>query len=246
MTSSTSDVHRPLLTRLRSTTEVSEAAEAAIRSLPVRPLEYEPKTDLITEDARLGYSFFLIEGTAASYKIEENGSRQISSFHQPGDMPDLYTLQLGRADSSITALRHTVIGTVQHSDLRALCHSNSEVCDILWRQTLIEGSIAREWVSNVGRRDALSRVAHIFCEVAARSAAVGIGTLAECPFPITQADLADATGLTAVHLNRTVQELRQAGLIQLTRRDLSILEWDRLADAGGFNPNYLFLREPPP
>jgi CRP-like cAMP-binding protein len=110
----------------------------------------------------------------------------------------------------------------------------------IWLDTLIDSSIFREWVVNVGRRDARERIAHLLCELAARLRSTSSGTQGQnYDFPLTQEQIADCTGLTAVHTNRTLQGLRRDGLISLSSSRLTILDWDRLAEVGDFNERYL-------
>ena len=124
-------------------------------------------------------------------------------------------------------------------ELRQLAHERRAIGEALWRDTLIDASIFREWVLNVGQRDARERIAHLLCEFAARGHAVGLGSAEGFDLPMTQAEIGDATGLTAVHVNRTLRALREQGVIAQERRRLIVRDWSRLARIAGFHPRYL-------
>lgn len=237
------DVYHPLIERIRSNRPLSSDAERALRMLPLNITSHAPREDIVADYSAPTSSMFIIEGTAASYKLDQQGVRQITSFHLPGDMPDLMSLHLPQIDTAISAVGACRVAHVKHTDLIALCDASSEVTQALWRLNLIDAAIIREWVRNVGRRSAIARLAHLLCETLTRTEAVGLGSRDQCPFPINQQHLADATGLTPVHLNRTLQQLRSRSLIALDRRTLSVPSFARLAAAGEFNADYLYIRE---
>jgi CRP-like cAMP-binding protein len=111
----------------------------------------------------------------------------------------------------------------------------------MWKDTLVDGSVFREWIANVGRRDAATRIAHLLCEFALRLKLAGLGEQTSYELPMTQEQLADAVGLTSVHVNRTLQQMERDDLITRNKRSVRIADWQRLADAGDFDPTYLHL-----
>jgi CRP-like cAMP-binding protein len=195
----------------------------------------------VREGDRPSRSCLVLDGFAATYKMTGDGKRQIMAFHSPGDIPDLQSLQLKVLDSSLGTLTACKVGFIQHEVLRDLCRRYPRINDALWRETLINAAIFREWMTNIGRRDAYNRIAHLFCEWIVRLRAVGLVRDRVCDFPMTQNELADATGISTVHVNRVLQELRGNGLITLKAGTLTILDWEQLKQAGDFDAAYLHL-----
>ena len=159
-------------------------------------------------------------------------------------MPDLQSLHLEVLDITVTTLTPCKVGFVQHEAMRELCARFPRLSDAFWRETLVAAAVFREWVMNVGRRQAYARIAHVFCEWMTRMEAIGLAADNTCEFPMTQNELADATGMTTVHVNRTLQRLRAEGLIELTGSKLTILDWERLQQVGDFDPTYLHYSRP--
>ena len=229
----------PIITKLRSTLTLSDDEKAAILRLPMHVMGLKADQDIVREGDRPTRSCALLEGFACTYKITDAGKRQIIAFHIPGDLPDLQSLHLRTLDNSVGTLTACRVGFIQHQDLRALCHAHPRIADALWRETLIDGAIYREWVLNIGRRDAYAGIAHLLCEWMTRLRAVGLTQDLTCELPMTQIELGDAVSLSTVHVNRTLKELRGAGLVTLRRGSLTVSNWDRLVEAGGFDPTYL-------
>jgi CRP-like cAMP-binding protein len=195
----------------------------------------------VRDGDRPSRSCLVLDGFAATYKMTGDGKRQIMAFHSPGDIPDLQSLQLKVLDSSLGTLTACKVGFIQHEVLRDLCRRYPRINDALWRETLINAAIFRRWMTNIGRRDAYNRIAHLFCEWIVRLRAVGLVRDRVCDFPMTQNELADATGISTVHVNRVLQELRGNGLITLKAGTLTILDWEQLKQAGDFDAAYLHL-----
>ena len=133
---------------------------------------------------------------------------------------------------------------IQHEDMCSLIRSHPRLGDLFWRDTLIDAAVFREWMIGMGRRSAETRIAHLLCEVLVRMRAVGLANGDACELPITQAELGDALGLSTVHVNRTLQEIRKAKLITLRGATLKVIDWDGLQKAGEFDPTYLHLEKP--
>lgn len=181
----------------------------------------------------------ILRGFAYRQKIGGDGQRQILSFHIPGEFVDLQNTMLGVADHSVQCVNGCEAAIISRSALIQIADQYPRLRAAMWIDTLLEASIFREWLLNVGRRDARTRIAHLLCELAFRMTELN-GTR-DGPFrlPLTQEQLADATGLTAVHTNRTLQALRREGLIQLSSGSLAILDWERLREVGDFDELYL-------
>jgi len=220
-----------------------DGERAALESLPVRVEQIRTDQDIVREGDRRDSCFVLLEGVAAALKRTGTGKRQIMTFHIAGDIPDLQSLHISRLDNTVSTLTPCKVGFVEHDALVNLCARFPRITNALWRETLTDAAIFKEWVLNVGRRDAYAGVAHLICEVVTRMRAVGLVHDDRCAFPMTQNELADAVGISAVHVNRTLQELRAAGLITLGRGKLHILDWEGLKQAGDFAPDYLYLEE---
>ena len=214
---------------------------AAICSLPMQFMDIRADQDIIREGDRPQRCCIIFEGMSAWSNLTGTGRRQIQSFHIAGDVPDLQSLHLERLDSTLFTLTSCKVGFVQHEVLHALCKQNDRVCQYFWRSTLIDAAIFRQWVTNVGGRQAYSRVAHLLCEMIVRLKAMGLSNGATAKFSITQPELADATGLSVVHLNRTIKQLREDGLIEMKDRFLKVNDWDGFQAAGDFDPAYLHL-----
>ena len=170
-----------------------------------------------------------------------HGKRQIVSFTIAGDIPDLQSLHLKVLDNSISTISPCRVGFITHDDLRDICTRFPRLAAAFWREALIEGAIFREWVTNVGRREGASRLAHVQCELLVRLKAVGLVEDHVCDLPITQGEFADAVGFTPVHVNRVLQQMRADGLIETQGTRLRVPDWDRLKEVGEFDPTYLHL-----
>jgi CRP-like cAMP-binding protein len=229
-----------LLTRkLQTLARLDEADREALASLNFRTEEFEAGRYLVREGDDASACCLLVEGYACRHKLADDGGRQIVSFHMAGDVVDLQHLLLARADHNVQALTRALVAWIPCIELKRVGRERPTVGQAMWRETLIEASIFREWVLNVGRRDAKARIAHMLCEFAARLAHAGLGPIERFPLPMTQTDIADATGMTPVHVNRTLRQLREEGVIAHKHRDLQILDWRGLRRAGGFDPAYL-------
>lgn len=189
---------------------------------------------IVREGQRANQCCLLISGFAFRYKIAGNGARSIQAFHMGGDFLDLQNALLGEADHSVQTLSAARVAMVARSDLLRLAETHPRVGFAMWYDTLVDGSVFREWITNVARRDAPTRIAHLLCEIGVRMEASGSGERDSFELPVTQDQLADATGLTSVHVNRTLMELERQGLFTRTLRYVAVPDWQRLSDAGDF------------
>ena len=183
----------------------------------------------------------IVSGLAFRHKLTADGRRQIVSIRVPGDFLDLQHLFLDMADHNIQALTALEVIDINRKDLQDLVLSRPTIARAIWTETLIEASILREWVLNVGRRDGHGRIAHLLCEFAQRMQEAGTDLHAGFHLPITQEQLGDAVGLTSVHVNRMMKLLVSEKVIAFDRRHIKILDWERLRSAGDFSSLYLHL-----
>jgi CRP-like cAMP-binding protein len=232
----------PVVRRLGSLRRLSEAGVAAIRTAArERTTKAAAGEDIVCEGDRCDSVRLFLSGWACRYKALEDGRRQIVSFVLPGDTCDAHIYLLSNMDHSIATLTPVTYAELDRAAFERFVSADVTVAEALYCETLAARAIQREWAINLGRRDALERVAHIICELFERLQVVGMVEGNTFAFPVTQMDLADATGLSTVHLNRTLQELRAAGLITLRDRSLTILDPQALRNTAMFNPNYLHL-----
>jgi CRP-like cAMP-binding protein len=185
------------------------------------------------------YCTLLLSGFAYRYKLTGEGGRQIISLHCAGEFLDLQNSFLGVADHSVQMLTEGEVALIPPGTIEQLALSNPAIARALWIDSLIDAAIFREWVVNVGRRDSRTRVAHLLCEFSLRLEAAGLASNHTYELPMTQEQLADAVGLTSVHVNRVLKQLGEEGLISRDRRAIVITDWNRMRQAGDFNQRYL-------
>jgi CRP-like cAMP-binding protein len=231
----------PLLRKLANFTKLSEEECAVVHDCTRDVREFGAREDIISQGDRTAGVKLLLEGFACRYKVLEDGRRQIVSYFVPGDLCDLRVFILKRMDHSIGALVASKVAEIAPDDVLKLTHNFPSLTRALWWSTLVEEAIAREWIVNVGQRNALERMAHLFCELLYRFRAVGLNEGNSCTLPLTQVELAETLGLSSVHVNRTLQELRRQRLITLENGTLTIQDLDALKEVSFFNPDYLHL-----
>ena len=233
--------HAQLIAKLSSVAQPHEREIAALLDLPVRVREFDRGEDLVSLGERPSHSSLLLTGVACRYKTVPDGNRQIMAFHIAGDIPDLQSLHLRVMDHSIKALTRTRVAQIAHEPLRDVIYGSRTICHVLWRDTLVDAAIHREWMMSIGRLSAHSRIAHLFCELLLKHKAAGLAEGSDFPMPITQAEIADALGLTGVHVNRVLQDFRREGLLGLDRSTAKIPDWRRFEEVAAFDPTYLHM-----
>lgn len=242
MTSRRPDALDPMLRKLRLWAKLDAGDEQALLDLPHEIVRVGKQRTLINDGDVVTHCWLLLSGFCARYKIVGNGGRQIVSIHMMGDLVDLQNALLGVADHGVQALTECEMAKIPIEAIRQLTDRRPKIKDALWYDTLVDASIFREWVANVGRRDSKTRIAHLLCEFALKLDAIHVGEQLNYELPMTQEQLADATGLTPVHVNRMLQTLVQEGLIErVTSKSVLIGNWKRLATAGDFDRSYLHL-----
>ena len=204
--------------------------------------DYPARTDILAEGEKVDECHVILSGLAARYKILENGERQIMAFLVPGDLCDAEVFILEEMDHSVMALSDTRCAIISAKTMRELLREVSALAEALWWGTMTDLAVLRERIVDHGRRNARERVAHLLYEVLVRYRIAGATDGDAFSFPVTQEELADATGMTPVHLNRTLQQLRAEGLIEFKNKTLNITDPEGLKQAALFNPNYLHLK----
>jgi CRP-like cAMP-binding protein len=222
----------------------------AIRALPYTLRTLDPGSYLVREGDLPQYCCVLVSGFAYRHKVTGDGQRQILAIHMAGEFVDLHNIYLDVSDHNVQALTRSQVAFVPRPAVGELSQVRPNVARAMWTDTLIDASIFREWVVNVGRRTSIARIAHLLCEFALRMEESGLSKDGVYQLPMTQEQLADAVGLTAVHVNRVLKELGRLGLIVRDKRSVSIPDWEKLRHIGDFNSRYLHLESgdfaPPP
>jgi CRP-like cAMP-binding protein len=227
--------------KLQAFTKLSAADREALERLSKRVRMVDARRDLISEGDAPTHVHLMLHGWAARYKALPDGKRQIVGLFVPGDFCDLNVYILKQMDHSIGAITRLKVAMISPEEMDGLTASYPRVTQALLWHELVSAATQREWLLNVGQRTAYQRLGHLFVELFLRLRTVGMTQHNSCDFPLTQNDLADATGLTPVHVNRMLQDLRRDGLIELERKHLRIPDLERLMDVSMFNPNYLHL-----
>ena len=228
-----------LVRKLRITTELDEADIETIEALPIQVKEVAAQTAIVVEGSHPTQCCLMIHGFSARSKTTDNGKRQILSVHIPGDIPDLQSLHLHVMDHDLRTLSDCTLGFITHDALRALTRSRPMVAEALWRDTLVDSAIFRAWIVNLGRRAANQRLAHLILEMRRRLELVGLATDDQYELPMTQLDLADALGLTPVHVNRVMQTLRSDGVLEFRKFVVTLGDAEKLIALGDFDDLYL-------
>jgi CRP-like cAMP-binding protein len=229
--------------RLDARFALDDEAVQAILRVPHRLRALKPGEYFLRENQRPLHSTVVIDGYVYRHKLVRDGGRQIVAIHLPGDFVDLQNILLDEADHNIQALTHASLCEFPHAELLELAFRHPAIGKALWREALVEASLFREWITNIGRRDARARVAHLLCELAVRREAAELGSRQAFELPMTQEQLGDALALTAVHVNRTLRALEADGLIRRSKRAVMVGNWPRLRAAADFDPQYLHLKE---
>lgn len=231
----------PMLRKLRLWVNLTPAQEQALLDLPHSVSIIEKQKVVVREGDDISHCWVVLSGYCVRFKYVGSGGRQIVSIHMKGDLVDLHNALLGVADHGVQTLTACKMAKLPIEAVQELSDSHPAIKNALWFDTLVDASIYCEWVANVGRRDAPTRIAHLLCEFALKMDAIGLDQM-HYELPMTQDQLADATGLTAVHVNRTLQALERDGLIErVTAKSVVIGNWKNLAATGDFQSDYLHL-----
>lgn len=217
---------------------------AALERLSASSEAYPRHRDLIRQGDRPGFVFLLLKGWAYRYKLLKNGKRQILGYLIPGDLCDLHVSFLKEMDHSIGLLTDAEVALIPDVEIHQVMERHPRIQRALWSATLVDEAILREWLTNMGQRDAFGRIGHHLCEQWARMKSIGLVTTGEeFDLPLTQEEIGDSLGLTPVHVNRTLKRLREEGIVAFRQKRLTVLDPPRLATISGFDATYLHLKE---
>jgi CRP-like cAMP-binding protein len=233
----------PLLRKLQSIGDPTDAEQRALSTLRLTIKVLDAQEDIVREGERPSIVCLILEGFACRYAMVPSGRRQILSLHIPGDIPDLQGLFIKVMDHNLATLTPARVALIPHDAMRNLIDGNPRIAHLLWRDTLVDAAIFRKWIVGMGRRTAYARFAHLICEFVMRMHAVGLMERNVCAMPFTQADMADALGLSNVHVSRVLGRLRKQGLFTWQDGVLTIKHWRHLCKAAEFDPSYLQLDE---
>ena len=234
---SNSDLQK-VVSRLSARSKLPFDAQKAILGLPATVLAIPARRDVARLLGPAEQSCFVSSGLIARYRQLPDGERQITAFHIPGDVSDFHSAVRPTAFGGLYAVAESTVICISYPDIRALISRFPSIGEALWQECTRDMAVMSEWVVNLGRRNAVSRTAHLFCEMAARFGGDRKPTL-EYDFPITQEDLASALGMTGVHLNRVLKQLRSSGLLVMQAKHVRILSWRALVALGQFDASYL-------
>ncbi len=234
-----------LTSKLERGADLGPEDRARLDSVIRTPRKVGKREDLISEGESPSVVQLVLEGFACRYKILPNGRRQIMAFLIPGDFCDFHVAILGTMDHSIATLTPCSIVEISRETIADLTDHHPQIARALWWSTLVDEAILREWLVGMGQRPAERQVAHVLCELLVRLQSVGRATDTSYELPLTQQELGDAMGLSVVHTNRSLQTLREEGLIVWTEGRLTIPNVARMNGFAGFNPNYLHLTKRP-
>jgi CRP-like cAMP-binding protein len=233
------------LKRLLLRSALTSDERRAIASLTGDKQEYAAHIDIVSPGQTVEHACLVARGLIARYDQMLDGQRQTTSYYIPGDMCDLHSVVAPKASWSITAVSPSAIIRVPHRQLRDICARYPEIALAFWRDGTADASVFAKWVGNLGRKNGKARIAHIMCEMGTRMEAAGLGSRTEYELPVTQERLGEAAGLTSVHVNRMLQEIRASGLLAFHNGRVEIFDWDALASVAEFDPAYLMLDGPP-
>ena len=237
----------PMARKLEYRGNLSASDRAALLALPHVVKTFEQHHFVVRERDRATHSCLMLSGYSVRHKIVSGGVRQIVAIHMKGEMVDLQNSLLETADHSVQMLTRGEVAMIPREEIDRIAFERPAVGRAMWLDTLVDGSIFREWIANIGRRNARARVAHVLCEFALRLKHAGLGEETGYDLPMTQEQLGDATGLTPVHINRMLKALERDGLIErIAPRCITIGDWKKLADAGDFDSNYLHMKQDDP
>jgi len=231
--------------KLANFIQLSEIEQQVLQSMPAHQRRVEARHDIVSDGDWPAELSLLIEGFACRYKLLADGRRQITAFLIPGDICDLRALLTGRMDHAVAALNDNQIATIPRQRIYDAMEKYPRITLALWRDTMLDAALYRQWLTNLGRRSAYQRIAHLLCEIWTRLDAIGRTRGRTYELPVTQTHLADALGLSLVHVNRTLQRLRHEGLITFHADEVAVLDWERLREAAEFDSSYLQLSPAP-
>jgi CRP-like cAMP-binding protein len=233
------------LMKLRARDEVSAAEESALREMISEVRDFPADRTIIRSNMQLEVSMLILSGLMCRFKDLPNGLRQVTALHVAGDFADLHSFTLKKLDHNVGTMTPCKVAIVPHDRLREITEQFPHLTRLLWFSTNLDAAIHREWEVSLGRRSAQERMAHLFCEMDARLEVVGLASNGSYDLMLTQEELAECLGNTPVHVNRTLQQLREQGLLEFRGGKVTIHDRTGLRHVALFDANYLYLEKQP-
>jgi len=230
-----------LISNLRRRDVLTATEVGILESLRFRSEHFAKGQEIVAEGSRPQWSCLLQQGLAARAVSRANGSRQLTALHIAGDFVDLHGLTLKHMDHGVVALTDCEAIFVPHDEIKAISEHAAHLTRLLWLLTTVDAAIQRKMTALIGRHTPLERLGHTLCEVYVRMEAIGLAKEYRFDFPVTQAVLADLLGLSVVHTNRTIKDLRATKLVKWDQYDVTICDFTKLARLSGFDSTYLSL-----
>ncbi len=228
-----------LVRRMRTTSGLSDEELRVIRDLPIQVKTFPPEQHIVRDGDRPNNCCLIVKGFGLRSKTTTRGQRQILSLHVPGDIPDLQSLHLQVMDHDLVTLTEATLGFISHAALRKLHRERPDVAELFWRDTLIDAAMFREWIVNIGQRPAPSRLAHIMAELRQRLLTIGLTDGRSFDMPLTQEQIGDALGITSIHANRVIKQLRADGVVDIHRGRVTIMDERKFEELADFDDRYL-------
>ena len=227
--------------RLAALSPLSNKDAAVLLRLPVETTRLRGNSDILAPGDTHDWACLVVSGIVARFVQLRDGSRQYTAFHMPGDMADIHRVATAAAGSALQTLSTAIIIRVSTKELKAAALASPAITRAFWAYAAVDAALLSQWVVNLGRRDAKSRMAHFLCEIGIRSEQSGLGDRTDFILDASQAQIGDALGLTPVHVNRTLKSLKESKLVSTDGRIIRVLNWPALAALGDFDPTYLQL-----
>jgi CRP-like cAMP-binding protein len=235
-------MNNPLTMKLEQFTRFEGSERMRLDELIQHPgKDYARGSKIIREGEKVDTVHLVVKGLAARSKTLRDGTRQLMAFLVPGDLCDVEVFVLEGMDHDIVAMSDTTCVLVPAVEMEKLLTESSKLTKALWWSTMTDSAVLREWIVNHGSRDAYARIAHLFCELLIRYRLIGEGLDNSINFPLSQEELSEATGMTPIHVNRMLQKLRSEGVVELSRKILTVLDFDRLSEIADYEARYLHL-----
>ena len=228
-----------LVRRLRTTSGLTDDELRVVRELPILVRTCPPEQHIVRDGDRPSECCLIVTGFAMRTKTTSTGQRQILSLHVPGDIPDLQSLHLHVMDHDLVTLTECTLGFIGHTPLRKLHRERPDIANLFWRDTLIDAAMFREWIVNIGQRPAPSRLAHILAELRQRLRIIGLTDNRSFDMPLTQEQIGDALGITSIHANRVIKQLRTEGIVEIHRGRVTILDERKFEELADFDNRYM-------
>ncbi|HZH11797.1 MAG TPA: Crp/Fnr family transcriptional regulator [Microvirga sp.] len=233
----------PLIGRLERHGPLTDEEKQVLRDITSRTISFAARENIVLEGSSPTYSSLIVEGFAIRNNHSLDGKRQITAFHIPGDFADLHSFLLQPMDDGVTALTACTVAMVAHSDLKEITKHYPYLTRAFWHMTLVDAAVHRAWMTTLGQMEATERLAHFFCELRDRLDTIGLVQDNSLELPTTQEEMGDAFGISTVHVNRVLQDLRTQGLITSRGKTLIINDWERLQQVGQYTPDYLHINQ---